>query len=425
MDASSNLGLPFIVAAQAQKHITHNEALRALDAIVHLMVLDKDLASPPGSPAEGARYIVASSPSGAWSGQAGNIAAYQDGAWAFYAPREGWLAWAADEDKLYVWTGSAWAEFAGGGGGGGGSLDNVVEDTTPQLGGDLDGNGFNIGFDDGTGIEDDSDNEQLIFQKTAGAVNHVEMTNAATGNRPKIAAAGDDTNIDLDIGGKGTGSVRLAEGTGVKLKIANGSAAARALEITGGGSSQSCSASMETDSDSTNPVFEWKDSSPGQARVGAFNYLNGAGNVVGQLAYQFNGTGANQWMRTFVNGAERMRWDGSGNVLIGGTTSPASATKALVLFNGVAPAGSVTDGVALYAEDVSSSSELKVRDEAGNVTTLSPHNFAGIPDGPSEPMAWAFHSERDGRSISVDMLRVVRAVERLSGQKLVHERGVR
>jgi hypothetical protein len=88
----------------------------------------------------------------------------------------------------------------------------------------------------------------------------------------------------------------------------------------------------------------------------------------------------------------------------------------------VAPAGSVTDGVALYAEDVSSSSELKVRDEAGNVTTLSPHNFAGIPDGPSEPMAWAFHSERDGRSISVDMLRVVRAVERLSGQKLVHER---
>ena len=69
MDATSNLGLPFIVAAQAQKHVTHNEALRALDAIVHLMVLDKDLASPPGSPAEGACYIVASSPSGAWSGQ--------------------------------------------------------------------------------------------------------------------------------------------------------------------------------------------------------------------------------------------------------------------------------------------------------------------------------------------------------------------
>jgi len=59
MDASSNLNLPFIIAAQAQKHVTHNEAVRALDALVQLMVLDKDLASPPGSPAEGSRYIVA------------------------------------------------------------------------------------------------------------------------------------------------------------------------------------------------------------------------------------------------------------------------------------------------------------------------------------------------------------------------------
>jgi hypothetical protein len=108
MDATSNLNLPFIMAAQAQKHVTHNEALRALDALVQLMVLDKDLAAPPGSPAEGARYIVGSSPTGAWSGQAGRIAAYQDAAWAFYAPREGWAAWVADEDAIYVWSGSIW-----------------------------------------------------------------------------------------------------------------------------------------------------------------------------------------------------------------------------------------------------------------------------------------------------------------------------
>jgi Protein of unknown function (DUF2793) len=48
MDATSNLHLPFIVAAQAQKHVTHNEALRALDAVVQLAVLDRDLAAPPG-----------------------------------------------------------------------------------------------------------------------------------------------------------------------------------------------------------------------------------------------------------------------------------------------------------------------------------------------------------------------------------------
>lgn len=208
MDATSNLQLPFIMAAQAQKHVTHNEALRALDTVVQLMVLDKDLSAPPGSPADGARYIVAASPTGDWSGQAGKVAAYQDGAWAFYAPREGWLAWAADEDALYVWTGSAWAAFAGGGGGG--TLDNVVEDATPQLGGDLDANGHNIAFDNGTGLTDDAGNEQVTFHKTASAVNQIGITNALTGNAPQIAAEGADTNIDLTLAGKGSGHPRAA-----------------------------------------------------------------------------------------------------------------------------------------------------------------------------------------------------------------------
>jgi hypothetical protein len=75
----------------------------------------------------------------------------------------------------------------------------------------------------------------------------------------------------------------------------------------------------------------------------------------------------------------------------------------------------------LYAEDASSSSELKVRDEAGNVTTLSPHNFDLIPEGPSEDMAWSYFSEKDGKRINVDMLKVVRLLEKISGEKLVHE----
>lgn len=208
MDATSNLNLPFIIAAQAQKHVTHNEALRALDAIVQLMVLDKDLSTPPGAPADGARYIVAASPSGAWLGQVGKIAAYQDGAWAFYTPLEGWLAWVGDEDVLYVWTGSAWSVFAGGGGGG--SLDNVVEDASPQLGGDLDANGHGVGFDDGTGITDDAGNAQMLFHKSASAVNRIGITNAATGAAPQLAAEGADTNIDLTLAGKGTGHPKAA-----------------------------------------------------------------------------------------------------------------------------------------------------------------------------------------------------------------------
>ena len=110
MSNSANLGLPFIEAAQAQKHVTHNEALKALDTVVQLAVLDRDFTAAPGSPANGDRYIVAAGATGSWSGKDGEIAAFQDGAWVFYAPREGWLAWVADEDKLVAWGGSTWAK---------------------------------------------------------------------------------------------------------------------------------------------------------------------------------------------------------------------------------------------------------------------------------------------------------------------------
>jgi hypothetical protein len=111
MANSPNLMLPYLEAAQAQKHVTHNEAIRSLDALVQLAVLNRTVASPPSSPADGDRYLVPSGATGAWAGKDFNIAAWQDGAWAFFAPREGWLAWIADEANLFVFDGSAWASF--------------------------------------------------------------------------------------------------------------------------------------------------------------------------------------------------------------------------------------------------------------------------------------------------------------------------
>ena len=86
---------------------------------------------------------------------------------------------------------------------------NVSSDYAPQLSADLDTNGNNILIDDATGILDDSSNEQLIFQKTASAVNHFEMTNAAVGSNPILSAVGDDTNIGLELTTKGTGLIKL------------------------------------------------------------------------------------------------------------------------------------------------------------------------------------------------------------------------
>ncbi len=88
---------------------------------------------------------------------------------------------------------------------------DVVTDTSPQLGGNLDANGSNIDFDDATGIRDDSGNEQLIFQKTASAVNYAELTNAATGNDVGLSVTGSDTNVGLAISTKGNGKVKFSD----------------------------------------------------------------------------------------------------------------------------------------------------------------------------------------------------------------------
>jgi hypothetical protein len=115
MEQTPNLSLPYILPSQAQKHVTHNEAIRMLDALAQLAVVDRDLAAPPAGPAEGDRYIVAGGASDAWEGEDGNIAAWQDGGWAFMTPRAGWQAWIVDEARLVVHDGSQWNESMAGG----------------------------------------------------------------------------------------------------------------------------------------------------------------------------------------------------------------------------------------------------------------------------------------------------------------------
>ncbi len=111
MADTENLVMPLIAASQAQKHVTHNEAIRLLDAVVMLSVIDKDLTVPPGSPAAGDRYIVGPSSTGAWAGEDDNIAAFQNGGWLFYTPKEGWKAWVVDESKEYQFI-SSWQELS-------------------------------------------------------------------------------------------------------------------------------------------------------------------------------------------------------------------------------------------------------------------------------------------------------------------------
>jgi hypothetical protein len=110
----------------------------------------------------------------------------------------------------------------------------------------------------------------------------------------------------------------------------------------------------------------------------------------------------------------------TGNLNLG-TSSNAGVVN---MYNATSvPSASITNGVILYAQDVDpgtgASSELKVRDEAGNITTLSPHNFSLIPNGPSEELAWSYYSEKKGKKINVDMLKLARLVESLTDEQLV------
>ncbi|GAA5666652.1 hypothetical protein Brsp07_05168 [Brucella sp. NBRC 14130] len=76
MDQTPNLKMTYILPSQAQKHVTHNEALRLLDAVVHLSVKSRNRVEAPETPASGDRYLVAAAPAGAWTGKGGAIASF-------------------------------------------------------------------------------------------------------------------------------------------------------------------------------------------------------------------------------------------------------------------------------------------------------------------------------------------------------------
>ncbi len=99
---------------------------------------------------------------------------------------------------------------------------DLVDDTTPQLGGNLDTNSFNIAFDDAHGINDENGNEQIIFQTTSSAVNQFDVTNAATGNAPSISATGGDSNIDIALIPKGTGETKIGTGAAAASLTSSG-----------------------------------------------------------------------------------------------------------------------------------------------------------------------------------------------------------
>jgi hypothetical protein len=242
-ELSPILSLPLIQAAQAQKHVTHNEAVMQLDALVQMTVTDSTLTSPPANPTTGQRHIVASAPTGAWSGQAGKIALWLDGTWQFITPKTGWRAWVTATAQELVYTGSAWQDAA------------VV--TMPSV--------LNV---DGIGISASSDaSNRLALSSDASLFNH-----AGTGHQIKInkASAGQTASLMFQTNFSGRAEIGTLGDNNFGIKVSNnGSGFTTALRITALTAAVEITKPLLLTGQSTEPVNPpdgaiWHDSIRGQ-----------------------------------------------------------------------------------------------------------------------------------------------------------------
>ena len=200
-ETSAILGLPYLMPSQAQKHVTHNQALQLLDALVQLRVTQFDAETPPLDPAPGAAYALGASPSGAWAGQAQTLAIWQGEGWLFLAPQPGWRAWSTTTAELRVWQGSAWALLQG-------ETQNL-----PQL-----------------GVQTSADASNRLAVSSAASL----FTHAGSGHQLKLnkAASGDTAALLLQSNWGGRAEIGLLGNDDLSFKTsADGSSWSTALAL--------------------------------------------------------------------------------------------------------------------------------------------------------------------------------------------------
>jgi hypothetical protein len=101
-------GLPYIIAGQAQKELTHNEALVLLDALANPSAVDAGANTPPAAPQPGQCWIIGSAPGAEWAGKAHALACWTEGGWRFLLPRAGMRVWIEDQQIWAEGTGAGW-----------------------------------------------------------------------------------------------------------------------------------------------------------------------------------------------------------------------------------------------------------------------------------------------------------------------------
>lgn len=232
-DLTARLGLPILAPSQAQKHITHNEALRRLDGVVQTALASIGGHTPPLLPNDGEIHALGPTPTGAWSGQGGKIAQWQFDQWQFTAPQEGWQAWDLTDGMMRVYRGGSWVSL----------MQNLP----------------------GLGIDTSSDSQNKLAVASAASL----FTHAGAGHQLKVnkAAASDSATLLYQSNWNGHAEMGLAGDNNFHIKTSpDGSNWTDAL-VVNAASGMLSGAGIQTNS---------ADATPGRLlSVGAF----GLGNV--------------------------------------------------------------------------------------------------------------------------------------------------
>jgi hypothetical protein len=107
-ESTARLALPLLAAGQAQKEVSHNEALTRIDLAAQASVIAAGTETPPDEPEPGQCWVLGESPEGAWAGQAFAVAGWTEGGWRFLLPREGMRVWIEESEAFALFTGGYW-----------------------------------------------------------------------------------------------------------------------------------------------------------------------------------------------------------------------------------------------------------------------------------------------------------------------------
>lgn len=190
MDHTLLLNLPLIMPAQAQKHVTHNEALQALETYIQISVEGHNINTPPSNPINGTRICIGDNPSGAWAGREGQIALYRDNLWEYTIPQNGWTAFDLTQNNSIVFMDNVWSP-------------PTFNETNLRL--------------EGLGINADSDeNNAFILSANASL-----FSNNGTGHQLKInkATQTDTASLVFQSGYTGHAEIGLVGDNNFNLKV--------------------------------------------------------------------------------------------------------------------------------------------------------------------------------------------------------------